>query len=310
MTRVLQYEPRDLTISVESGIRYWDLANVLAANQQMIPLDPPWAEEVTMAGVLGANCSGSRRRQFGTARDLVIGMTFATLEGKLVQSGGMVVKNVAGLDMSKLLIGSFGTLAAIATVNFKLNPIPSESQTFCYQFASAGDAFALRDLILKGQLQPTALDLLNPLASVRVGLTNCWNLLLLATAAPARFERQYPGGKAISDDIWTGIREFTPAYLREHAEGPVVRCSSTHMGLKTILRDDLHAPAIARAASAVAYLYGDAAVPAGVTHVYEHAPPGVDRWPNIGSDFPVMQRLKSMFDPNGLLNKGALYGRI
>ena len=62
MTRVLQYEPRDLTIGVESGIRYWDLANLLAANRQMIPLDPPWAHEVTIAGVLGANPSGSRRR--------------------------------------------------------------------------------------------------------------------------------------------------------------------------------------------------------------------------------------------------------
>ena len=66
--------------------------------------------------------SGPRRRLYGTARDLVIGMQFATLEGKLVQSGGMVVKNVAGLDMAKLMIGSFGTLAAIAVVNFKLLP--------------------------------------------------------------------------------------------------------------------------------------------------------------------------------------------
>ena len=90
----------------------------------MVPLDPPFAEAATVGGVVAANSSGPRRRLYGTARDLVIGMQFATLEGKLVQSGGMVVKNVAGLDMAKLMIGSFGTLAAIAVVNFKLLPMP------------------------------------------------------------------------------------------------------------------------------------------------------------------------------------------
>ena len=99
MGRVLQYEPRDLTISVEAGMRYADLSSVLAQNRQMIPLDPPFANNATIGGIVAANSSGPRRRLYGTARDLVIGMKFATLEGKLIQSGGMVVKNVAGLDM-------------------------------------------------------------------------------------------------------------------------------------------------------------------------------------------------------------------
>jgi glycolate oxidase FAD binding subunit len=296
---------------VEAGIKYWDLANLLAANQQMIPLDPPWTEQVTIAGVLGANLNGSRRRLYGTARDLVIGMTFATLEGKLVQSGGMVVKNVAGLDMAKLLIGSFGTLAAIATVNFKLNPIPKDSCSLVFSFPTSAEAFVLRDRVLKGQLQPAALDLLNPAASVQAGLAPSWNLLLLATAAPERFEREYSGGKRVDGAIWTSIREFTPNYLAEQgATGKIARCSTTHMGLKTLLHDGVLNPVIARAASGIAYLYGEASIPAGTQHVYEHAPDGVDRWPVSGSDFAVMQRLKAMFDPDGLLNKGALYGKI
>ena len=121
-SRVLQYEPHDLTISVEAGLPWCELTRVLAENRQMVPLDPPFADAATVGGVVAANSSGPRRRLYGTARDLVIGMKFATLEGKLVQSGGMVVKNVAGLDMAKLMIGSFGTLAAIAVVNFKLLP--------------------------------------------------------------------------------------------------------------------------------------------------------------------------------------------
>ncbi len=121
---MLEYEPRDLTISVEAGLPWREFTSLLAANRQMVPLDPPFAADATVGGVVAANSSGPRRRLYGTARDLVIGMRFATLEGKLVQSGGMVVKNVAGLDMAKLMIGSFGTLAAIAVVNFKLLPAP------------------------------------------------------------------------------------------------------------------------------------------------------------------------------------------
>src|SRR5271170_3445577 len=159
LNRVLQYEPRDLTISVEAGISYRELSRVLAERGQMLPLDPPFAEGATVGGMVAANVSGPRRRLYGTARDLVIGMTFATLEGKLIKSGGMVVKNVAGLDMGKLMIGSFGTLAAIAVVNFRVHPMPVGTRTFVGEFEKAGEAIARRDEVLKSQLQPSAIDL-------------------------------------------------------------------------------------------------------------------------------------------------------
>src|SRR5215472_1933862 len=165
LTRVLSYEPKDLTVSVEAGMPFTTLTELLAQNGQMAPLDPPFADESTVGGVVAANCSGPRRRLYGTARDLVIGMTFATLEGKLVKSGGMVVKNVAGLDMGKLMIGSFGTLAALATVNFKLLPAPEMERSFLLIFRSAGEAIDARNRILSGVLQPSAIDLLNPSAS-------------------------------------------------------------------------------------------------------------------------------------------------
>src|SRR5258708_30067452 len=130
LARVLQYEPRDLTISVEAGMTYAALDALLAANQQMVPLDPPYAAQATLGGIIAANHSGPRRRLYGTARDLVIGMQFATVEGKLVQSGGMVVKNVAGLDMAKVLIGSWGTPAPVTTLN--LQPISPASPTHAF----------------------------------------------------------------------------------------------------------------------------------------------------------------------------------
>src|SRR3569833_2365954 len=118
---LLHYEPNDLTVSVEAGTRWSELQKTLAKNRQRIALDPPFAADATVGGVVASNTSGPLRKQFGTARDLVIGMQFATLEGKLVRTGGMVVKNVAGLDMGKLMVGSFGTLAVITSVNFRLH---------------------------------------------------------------------------------------------------------------------------------------------------------------------------------------------
>src|SRR5580698_3923540 len=154
LNRLLQYDPRDLTVSVQAGMRFAELERILAEHRQMLPLDPGWAEDSTVGGVVAANLSGPRRRLYGTARDMVIGMTFVILEGKLVQSGGMVVKNVAGLDMAKLMVGSFGTLAAIAVVNFKVFPMPEASRTFVAEFAAAAEAFAERDRILSSVLQP------------------------------------------------------------------------------------------------------------------------------------------------------------
>src|SRR5271165_6102485 len=232
LNQVLEYNPRDLTVSVGAGISYCELAGVLAEHRQMIPLDPPFSERAalsggaTMGGVLAANSSGPRRRLYGAARDMVIGMTFATLEGKLVRTGGTVVKNVAGLDMGKLLIGSFGTLAAIATVNFKVFPQPAATRSFKGQFATVQQAIAERDRILRSTLQPTAIDILK--------LPEQCELYVQAGGSAAvldRYSREMPGLSwlegAEERELWDRLREFTPAMLQARPETAVVRRSCT-----------------------------------------------------------------------------------
>ena len=187
----------------EAGLPWCEFTRLLAENRQMIPLDPPFADGATVGGVMAANSSGPRRRLYGTARDLVIGMQFATLEGKLVQSGGMVVKNVAGLDMGKLMIGSFGTLAAIAVVNFKVLPMPEVERSFLLPFDSLAAAMAARNRILKGGLQPAAIDLLNPAAAGDLG-NRAWLLAVRAggnAAAVERYEREIRALRR-----WAGVR--------------------------------------------------------------------------------------------------------
>jgi glycolate oxidase FAD binding subunit len=322
LTRVLSYEPKDLTISVEAGLPWAEFSRLLAENRQMVPLDPPFAGLATVGGVVAANSSGPRRRLYGTARDLVIGMTFATLEGKLVKCGGMVVKNVAGLDMGKLMIGSFGTLAALAVLNFKLQPMPQVERLFLLSFDSLDTAIAARDKILKSVLQPASIDLLNPMAAAIVG----WSGYILAIQAGGnaavidRYERELRelGSFQVSDTP-SPLPEFTPWYLATHENAAVVRISCTLSQLRDVIRA-LNAPVVARAGSGVCYAYFDKAEPAAeaVQHTHnaiiEFAPedrkPKLNLWPAPGPDFELMKRIKHMFDPEHLLNRGRLYRQL
>jgi len=328
MTRVLQYEPRDLTISVEAGMRYADLNRLVAQNHQMIPLDPPFSQASTVGGILASNTSGPRRRLYGTARDLVIGMTFATLEGKLVKSGGMVVKNVAGLDMGKLMIGSFGTLAAMAVVNFKLQPRPAAEVTFLLSFETLDQAIAARDRALKSPLPLAAIDLLNPLAAGQLGYRG-YLLALLVGGNPAVIQRSRSAFDssdliALEDTqqarFWRQVEDYTPHFLEKFTQGAVVRCSSTLAHVKEVMAS-LETAAIARAGSGVCYGYFNrtesagrwiaAAAGRGWKAVMEFSPEdqkaGLDLWPSPGSDFEMMKKVKHMFDPSHLLNRGRLF---
>ncbi len=315
LKRILQYEPADLTISVEAGIPYRELSEALAVNRQMIPLDPPFAENATVGGVIASNSSGPRRRQFGTARDLVIGMQFATLEGKLVQSGGMVVKNVAGLDMSKLLIGSYGTLAAITSVNFKVTPMPEQAETTLLTFNTAAEATAQRDLILQGLLHPVAIDILNSSLASRFGLTGYVLALEFAgNAAAVSRSRRETGGELAPQDFWPRVREVTA-----QCTGVVIRISCKLTQMAAIF-EALPCPALGRAGNGVIYACFDEPAEAlawlaknasGLTYVIESAPDEFRStqtlWPASGSDFAIMKKIKDMFDPRHLLNRGRLF---
>ena len=311
LNRVLQYEPRDLTISVEAGISYRELSRVLAEHGQMVPLDPAFSDRATVGGIVAANVSGPRRRLYGTARDMVIGMTFATLEGKLIPSGGMVVKNVAGLDMGKLMIGSFGTLAAIAVVNFRVHPMPVGTRTFVGEFEGVADAIQRRDEVLKSQLQPSAIDLVKNDGGYR--------LLIQAGGSAAvldRYSRELDWARAVEgaeeDSLWGEIREFTARFLAAHENGVVIRtpCVLSEVGG---VMEGLPGPAVARAGSGVCwgyYLGSDDLRPGVVEFAPQSFRESMELWPRPGSDFAMMKKIKQMFDPGCLLNRGRLYGRI
>ena len=317
LKRIIQYNAADLTISVEAGYPYADLQKELAANRQMLALDPPFAERATIGGVIAANCSGPRRRLHGTPRDVVIGMQIAGVNGKITQSGGMVVKNVAGLDTGKLHIGAFGTLGAMAVLNFKLLPLPLATRTFVRSCETAGDAVAARDALLRSILQPMAMDLVNPAAATALGLKG-YCILVEAGGNSAlldRYQRELAGYQVTDDTIWRKVTGYTETFLQQHSRGCIVRLSTQLSDLATVLQK-FNGPLIARAASGVAYAYCEQPpafmppFPAVVEYSPDPREPGLDLWPNPGKDFEVMLKIKQMIDPQHLLNKGRLYGRI
>jgi glycolate oxidase FAD binding subunit len=125
LSKVIAYEHRDLTIAVQAGMNVATFEAKLAAKGQFVPLDAPFAARSTVGGVLAAGWLGPRRATYGRPRDFVIGSAVVLADGTQAHAGAMVVKNSTGYDMSRLYIGSLGTLGAIVRANFKTLPLPA-----------------------------------------------------------------------------------------------------------------------------------------------------------------------------------------
>ncbi len=136
----IEYHPPDFTCSLASGTTLSEVERTLAANGQMLPLDAPFPERATVGGTLATGWIGHRAARFGSARDLCIGLKVLIGTGEEVKSGGMVVKNVTGYDLTKLHIGALGTLGIIESANFKLLPLPPKQFTVYSVFRTVEDA--------------------------------------------------------------------------------------------------------------------------------------------------------------------------
>lgn len=142
---VHHYDAGDLTLSVGAGMTLAKLQVLLAEKGQFLPVDPMLPESATIGGLLAANSFGPLKAGYGGPRDFCIGIEFATADGLVAKAGGKVVKNVAGYDLMKLLIGSYGTLGVITAANFKVFPKPKQTTTFVADFATLADAIAYRE---------------------------------------------------------------------------------------------------------------------------------------------------------------------
>lgn len=346
--KVIEYEPADLTVTVEAGIRLTDLQKELGVNHQFLPVNPPYADRCTIGGVVSTNSSGPLRLQYGTSRNLVLGMKVLLANGNVVKCGGKVVKNVAGYDLNRLYIGSYGTLGIITEVSLKLSPLPSNEKILVGHFDSIVDTVNAGLRIVSSQTLPSFVILstkssLNQFAEVSptliVGFGGdaeaiSWQI----SKAQSLLEQDgVKGVQFLQDDSYRHIYNE----IQEYAE---VKKSHNHLIVKVLLKrtDILGFIEVAKNISLdMMILLGNGivymkipldadidfqTVAESLTNlrqqvmkvngylIIESAPIELkqvfDIWGRIGNTLHLMQQLKAKFDSQNIFNPGRYVSKI
>lgn len=159
---VIDYPARDMTITVGSGMRIADLAAILAEENQQLPLDICHEQRATIGGAIACNISGPRRFGLGTFRDYLIGMSAVDAQGRGFHAGGRVVKNVAGYDLCKLMIGSRGSLGILTEVTLKLKPQARLFEAVWMNCDSFQTIDKLAERMLSSETRPVAMEAFTP----------------------------------------------------------------------------------------------------------------------------------------------------
>lgn len=220
LTQVEHYDHADLTVGVGAGTTVTQLNAMVGADNLMFAGDPPSPERCTVGGLLATGSHGPLRHGYGAVRDYCIGIRFVTGDGRRAKGGGRVVKNVAGYDLMKLMIGSYGTLAVITSASFKLFPAPRETQTFLAEFSTAAEALQFRDQVMRSPLSPMCLELVSPGARKLMRpemIADAWVMCVRAAgsdAVLARYRKEL--GSAITRELdgegeskmWGAIENF------------------------------------------------------------------------------------------------------
>jgi glycolate oxidase FAD binding subunit len=160
LDHIIDFPARDMTITVQAGVTMARLQALLASEKLRLPIDVAEAQRATLGGSLAANVSGSRRYGYGTLRDYVIGISAVNDTGQEFKAGGRVVKNVAGYDLCKLLIGALGTLGIITQVTLKVRPLAEEQALLSFGCAADG-LDAMLDRLHATRSRPVCIELLN-----------------------------------------------------------------------------------------------------------------------------------------------------
>ena len=164
LEQILDQDAENMSLTAQAGIRLGVIQEKLRNVGQgfFLPLDPPCAEEVTLGGAVAANASGAGRLRYGTLRDLVLGVEVVipeeTGKGTRAVAGGKTVKNVSGYDMSKLYIGSLGTLGIVVAITCKILPLPEDRATVVAGFSGEDAPWACAQAVRESQLTPSSIE--------------------------------------------------------------------------------------------------------------------------------------------------------
>lgn len=208
---ITEYDPGEYTFTAYAGTRLADIAATLAQHGQYMPFDPPLVKAgATLGGTVAAGLSGSGRNRYGGVRDFILGVQIIDGQGRLIRGGGKVVKNAAGFDLPKLMVGSMGRLGILVSASFKVFPAPPVTATLFATLPNLASAITAMTKLTGGPYDLEALDL-HP-------QTNGTTTLLARIGGPAdvlpqrldRLRSLVGTGENVMDDapMWDEAREF------------------------------------------------------------------------------------------------------
>ena len=205
---IIEYEPKELVLTVRAGTTLAEIERVMDAASQMLPFEPPhYAEGSTIGGTVASGLSGPRRPYTGAVRDFVLGARILDGKGDDLRFGGRVIKNVAGYDVSRLMTGAMGTLGVLLDLSFKVLPKPVEEVTLRFEF---DEAMAIRQF--------------NEWAGKPLPISaTSWHdgvamLRLSGAAAGVKAARLKLGGELVANDVaklfWQSVRDQRDVFFQ------------------------------------------------------------------------------------------------
>ncbi len=219
LNRQIDYPCRDLTVTVEAGMTVAQLAATLAAQRQRLPVDVPDAQRATVGGIVATGAAGPRRFAYGTIRDYLLGFTAIDGQGNAFSGGGRVVKNAAGYDMCKLLVGSQGTLGVLTQVTLMVRPLPQATAIVGCTLPDLEKAEGLLEWLNRSALRPVAVELLAGPA---------WqDLAELGPLTPAAAARLLVGFEGPQDEVSWMVDELRQQWSQQRLESALVAGQDT-----------------------------------------------------------------------------------
>lgn len=335
LNRVIEHAWGDMTTTVEGGCTIAALQQTLKEHGQFLAVDPLWPERTTIGGLLATADNGTLRLRYGGVRDLVLGVELVLPDGNVIKAGGKVVKNVAGYDLSKLVIGSLGTLGVITKATFRLHPVPVATATYSTLLSNTSEATQLLLAILDSQLVYTGLQLRadNPhQISVDIRFEGIAESLQDQAAKLSKVAGGAPFVQG-SREVWKARQELfshaehsvickcsvLPAQVGSLCEAIFTRAQSAAVSSIVVAQATGVAEVrlnAARIPSAIEMLYGLRADLGQLdgTLVVQQCPVAVkealDVWGEVKEVLPLMQQIKGKFDPARTLNRGRFVGAI
>ena len=349
LAQVIEYNPDDLTITVQAGISAGALAAVLAPHRQWLTLDPPGVAGRTVGGLAATGAGGPLRSRYGTFRDLLLGVRFVQADGVVTWGGSKVVKSVSGYDVPKLMVGALGTLGVLGEMTLRLHPLPEAERSWLIVFDSARAAQALVERVVDSALQPSRLELFNE-AALRIvsdessGVGIAVSISSVTEAVREQGERlaeiaRSSGRRvlALPDGFWgkTGLAMSASAgstalhvsaladrlagtvgaieeAFRVASPGAVVRLSGcAALGTLRVVVEGSAVAEIAAVVSRLRALVDEVGGSVVVARGPVELRRAVDPWgPVEPGAFALMRTLRAEFDPGRVLNPGRYVGGL